>query len=140
YRWMYLANPAGPAVVHSAHLGDRIVASFALAPKVFQVGGRRVVLGKTMDMFTDPDFQGRGLIKRCTSAVFDDARARGIAGWYVTPTVNSYPIFTGRWGYREDLRVVYRARVLQWAPVLAAVARPAGVVGRVVDALAGILP
>ncbi|MCC2594607.1 hypothetical protein LKO27_14470 [Tessaracoccus sp. OS52] len=143
YRWMYLKNPAGRAVVQSARLGDRVIASFAVAPKIFQVGGERVTIGKTMDMFTDPAFQGKGLIKRCTCAAFEGALAAGMSGWYVTPSVNSYPIFTVRWGYREDLRVVYRARVLRFAPVLAAMIRPTGparVLGELVDAVRRLLP
>lgn len=140
YRWMYLQNPAGPAVVHSARLGDRVVASFAMAPKRFQVDGRQVVVGKTMDMFTDPEFQGRGIIKRCTQAVFEDARAAGITSWYVTPSENSYPIFKDKWGYNEDLRILFRAKVLQFGPLLGAIARPAGLLGRLVDGVRGLLP
>lgn len=138
YRWMYLQNPAGPAVVWSVRQGGRVVASFAIAPKRFQVGGRRVLIGKTMDMFTDPAHQGKGLIRRCTAAVFEQARASGMAGWYVTPSVNSYPIFTGKWGYSEDLRVVFRARILRLAPVLGAVAGPARLLGAVADGLLGM--
>ncbi len=139
YRWMYLDNPAGQAVVHSARLGDKVVASFAVAPKIIQIEGRRVIVGKTMDMFTDPGHQGRGLIKRCTAAVFAGARDAGIAGWYVTPSVNSYPIFRDRWGYVEDFSLAYRTRVLRWGPVLAAFLRPRPV-ARLVGAVLGRLP
>lgn len=135
YRWMYLDNPAGPAVVWSARQDGEVVASFAVAPKRFVVDGREVLLGKTMDMFTHPDHQGRGLMGRCTSEVFAAARERGIEGWYVTPSVNSYPIFTGRWGYDEPLRLVYRARVLGWADVLGAVSPVAGRIGGLLDRL-----
>ena len=120
YRWMYYDNPAGPAFGFLARHGDRIVSSFAVAPKVMQVGGRRVRVGKTMDMFTDPDYQGMGLIKQCAERVFAAAREAGIDGWYVTPSVNSYPIFTGKWGYREDFELIYRARIIDLAAVLTA--------------------
>lgn len=133
YRWMYEQNPAGRAFVHSARLDDRIVASFALAPKVFVVDGQRVLVGKTMDMFTDPEWQGRGLMRRCTDSVFDQAAGAGVDGWYVTPSVNSYPIFTGRWGYREDFSLVYRLRVLRPGPWGGRVRLPTGVECRTVD-------
>lgn len=133
YRWMYTENPAGPAFVHSAHRDGSIISSFAIAPKVLQIDGRPVTFGKTMDMFTHPDYQGLGLIKRCTDAVFAEARAAGVAGWYVTPSVNSYPIFTGKWGYREDFAVVYRSRVLDLGAVAGAVLGP-GWAGRAVGA------
>ena len=140
YRWMYLENPAGPAVVHSAKVDGRVVASFAIAPKRFQVAGRRLLVGKTMDMFTDPDYQGRGLIKQCTNSVFERAKAEGMAGWYVTPSVNSYPIFTARWGYQEPLRILFRARILRFGPVLGALARPARAVGQAADWALARLP
>ena len=66
-----------------------------------------------------------------------------MAWWYVTPSVNSYPIFTGKWGYREDFRLAYRARVLKYAPVLAAAIRPAGaarLAGSVLDGIRRLLP
>lgn len=143
YRWMYTENPAGPAIVHSAHRHGSIVSSFAIAPKVLQIDGRLVTFGKTMDMFTHPDYQGLGLIKRCTDAVFTEAKASGMDGWYVTPSVNSYPIFTGKWGYREDFSVVYRSRVLDFGAVAGVVLRRgwAGrAVGAVVNAGRRLLP
>ncbi|OLT21968.1 hypothetical protein BJF81_14075 [Ornithinimicrobium sp. CNJ-824] len=112
YRWMYGENPSGRAIVHSARHGEEVVASFALAPKAFMIDGQRVVVGKTMDMFTDPAWQGRGLMGRCTAAVFQQAASAGIPGWYVTPSVNSYPIFTDRWNYQEPFSLVYRLRVV----------------------------
>lgn len=135
YRWMYEANPSGRAFVHSARQGTRVVSSFAVAPKVFQVDGREVVLGKTMDMFTDPEYQGRGLVKRCTEAVFKEARRAGVEGWYVTPSVNSYPIFKEKWGYREDLHLIYRLRILDFSRVLAVTVKPARL-GRVAGVVA----
>ena len=140
YRWMYYDNPAGPALGFLARHGDRIVSSFAVAPKVMQVGGRRVRVGKTMDMFTDPDYQGMGLIKQCAERVFAAAREAGVDGWYVTPSVNSYPIFTGKWGYREDFDVIYRARIIDLEAVLtAAQPRLGRAVGRIANAVFGPL-
>ena len=143
YRWMYLENPAGHAIVYSARHHGKIVASFALAPKVFQVDGQRCLVGKTMDMFTDPAYQGMGLIKRCTEAVFSEARASGIGGWYVTPSVNSYPIFTDKWGYREDFGLSYRTQVLSYAAVLSAAIKPrfmGQLCGTALDGIVRLLP
>lgn len=118
YWWMYEQNPCGRAIVRSVRRGDELVASFALAPKAFAIDGERTVVGKTMDMFTDPAWQGRGLMSRCTDAVFEAAAASGIPGWYVTPSVNSYPIFVDRWGYREHFSLTYRLAVVTpgWLP------------------------
>ncbi len=141
YRWMYFANPAGAAMGCLARHGDRIVSSFAVAPKVMQVDGRRRLMGKTMDMFTDPEYQGMGLIKKCCDRAFAMARQAGVDGWYVTPSPNSYPIFKNKWGYSEDFELVYRTRMLD-VPAVAAAMRPAlgrvaGPLGRVKRRAAG---
>ena len=143
YRWMYEANPAGRAIVHSARHHDAVVSSFAIAPKIIQIDGRKTVIGKTMDMFTDPAYQGKGLIKRCTDAVFREAKSSGMDGWYVTPSVNSYPIFKEKWEYREDLHLIYRARILDYSEVVPAVIKPPWLgraVGVVADAALKVLP
>ena len=99
YRWMYYDNPAGPAwLLGPPRRPDR---DLVRARAQGLHGRRRVVVGKTMDMFTDPEYQGMGS-SPCADAVFDAAPDAGIHGWYVTPSVNSYPIFAGKWGYRED--------------------------------------
>ncbi|MBB1502241.1 GNAT family N-acetyltransferase [Propioniciclava sp. MC1683] len=125
YRWMYFENPAGQAFGCLARHEGRVVCSFAVAPKAMQVDGRRVLLGKTMDMFTHPDYQGLGLMGRCADQVFARAREGGLEGWYVTPSVNSYPIFK-RWGYREDFVLHFRARPLDVAATVASVRPRAG--------------
>lgn len=143
YRWMYLENPAGPAAVHCAHNGGDVMGSFALAPRIFQVDGAVRVLGKTMDMFTDPRFQGRGVISRCAEGVFADGREAGVEHWYVTPSVNSYPIFVGKWGCDEDLSLMYRFRILRYGRVLATAGRlgaAAGAVGRAIDTALRLMP
>lgn len=125
FDWMYFRNPAGPAIVFRARHGDRIVSSFAMAPKRMQVGSRIVTCGKTMDMFTHPEYQGFGLVKRLTELVFEDALASGIAMWYVTPSVQSYPIFMNKWGYQEPFRVVYRTAILRPSEIMKVKIRPA---------------
>ncbi|WP_344812798.1 GNAT family N-acetyltransferase, partial [Microlunatus aurantiacus] len=143
YRWMYQANPSGRAIVHSGRHQGRVVSSFAVAPKKVQVDGQEMVIGKTMDMFTDPAYQGKGLIKQCTTAVFEGARKAGIRGWYVTPSPNSYPIFKGKWGYREDLQLIYRSRILDYSKVLAAAIKPpllGRAAGSIVDIATHLVP
>ncbi len=127
YDWMYFQNPAGPAVVYSGKHNGRIVTSFAVAPKRIQFRGEPILCGKTMDMFTHPDYQGLGLINEVTSRVFAATKALGISMWYVTPSDNSYPIFLGKWHYVESFQVNYIVRVLDYAAVLATTVRPASV-------------
>lgn len=130
YEWMYFRNPAGQAVVFAGEHNGELVTSFAVTPKRIQFGDEVVVCGKTMDMFTDPAYQGLGLISEVTSRVFREAQVRGIRMWYVTPSENSYPIFLNKWHYLENHRVNYIVRVLNYSAVFGAVVRPP-VLGRV---------
>jgi len=118
YHWMYYRNPAGRAIVYRAKHGDNIASSFAMAPKKFQVGSKIITCGKTMDMFTHPDYQGLGLIKKVTELVFNTARDAGINMWYVTPSVIAYPIFLNKWDYKECFQLIYRANVLRISSIL----------------------
>lgn len=129
YRWMYLENPAGRAVVMGGWHEDRLVTSFAIVPKRVQFGDEVVVCGKTMDMFTEPSYQGLGLNKQVTSRVFVAAKEQGIDMWYVTPSTASYPIFTSKWGYVESVPVNYVVGVLDFEQAMEA-GVPLAVLGR----------
>ncbi len=112
FHWMYFRNPAGKAIVYTAKHNDKIVSSFAMAPKKMKIGSDIITCGKTMDMFTRSDYQGLGLVKKLTGSVFNQAKNAGIPFWYVTPSVQSYPIFINKWGYKEEFQVIYRAAIL----------------------------
>lgn len=125
YHWMYYRNPAGRAFTCCAIYRGRLIASFALAPKRFLIEGREMRVGKTMEIFTHPDFQGLGLMSKVAQRVFESARAGGIDLWYVAPSKNSYPIFKNKWGYIEAFDNHYRAMPLKPSAVAAVVVRPA---------------
>ncbi len=118
YDWIYIKNPAGKAIVWGALHKGKIVASFAIAPKRFYIEGREVIIGKTMDMFTHPAYQGMGLMKKLVGYVSQQAREQGITTWYVTPSKNSYPIFIHKWMYEEKFELLYIARIIKPGNVL----------------------
>ena len=118
YRWMYFKNPAGNASVFCAKHNGKIVSSFAMAPKKIQVGDKVVNGGKTMDMFTHPNYQGMGLMSRLGNMVFEDAKKRGIEFWYVTPSLNSYPIFMKKWGYVEKFELLFLVKIINSAEII----------------------
>lgn len=112
YHWIYFKNPAGKAIIASAWHNGILVSTFAMAPKKVKMGGKELLLGKTMDMFTDPDYQGLGIISNLSKLVFEESTNRGLAGWYVTPSGNSYPIFKNKWEYIESFEIFYRYRII----------------------------
>lgn len=105
YNWMYFQNPAGPAYAYKSVHNGTIVSSFAMAPKRFLIDGKETLIGKTMDMFTHPSYQGMGLIKEPMAKVFDSAKANGIRSWYTTPSDMSYPIFVNKLQYIEPFEL-----------------------------------
>lgn len=118
YDWMYFQNPLGRAIAWGGFVDGTLVSSFAVVPRRFRIDGETVVLGKTMDMFTDPAFQGRGLMRDLSEIVFDEAKTRGLTTLYVTPSRNSYPIFVEKLGFREEFSIHYRVRLLNPSEVL----------------------
>lgn len=127
YEWMYFRNPAGEAVAYGGFIGERLACSFAIVPRRFRVEGTTVLLGKTMDMFTDPEFQGKGYMRDLSRLVFREAEERGLSTLYVTPSKNSYPIFVGKMGFREEFQVDYRIRMLRPSELIRSVTSIPGV-------------
>lgn len=118
YDWMYFKNPAGDAIAYCAKHYDKIVGSFAMVPKKFYVNGENKIVGKTMDMFTDPNYQGLGLMSVLTKKVFSESKNNGIYFWYVTPSDDSYPIFKNKWGYKESIEIFYYMKILKYGEVI----------------------
>ncbi|MBU0755639.1 MAG: GNAT family N-acetyltransferase, partial [Planctomycetes bacterium] len=131
FHWIYFRNPAGRAFTCCARHQGKLVCSFAIAPKRIQMGNERLVMGKTMEMFTHPQYQGNGLITGVAERVFDAAGEAGIDMWYVTPSVNSYPIFRKKWGYIEAFTNHYVIKVLRPSALLSTMVRPR-ILGKIV--------
>jgi GNAT superfamily N-acetyltransferase len=131
YRWMYSRNPAGKALVFGAKDDGQLVASFAMAPKRIRIGSRIEVCGKTMEMFTRPEWQGRGIVKRLVRMTLEAASRAGIRMWYVTPSVDSHSIFVERWGYRHSFKIHNVMKVLKPSALLAATIK-SPLLGRVI--------
>ena len=112
YNWMYFKNPAGNAIIASAWHNDKLVSTFAMAPKNAIINSRPTAIGKTMDMFTDPDYQGLGIMSKLTNMVFEESVKKGLLGWYVTPSGNSYPIFKSKWKYQEPFHISFKYRII----------------------------
>ncbi len=118
YEWMYFDNPLGGAHTCAAFHEGNLVASFAISPRKFFLNGKKTLIGKTMDMFTNPRYQGLGLMSVLTESCYRDARAGGMEKYYVTPSDKSYPIFLKKFGYKEPFKVNYRVKPINPAPLL----------------------
>lgn len=142
YDWIYFKNPRGKAIIFKGMHNNKLVCSFAIAPKLMLIGGKQVLAGKTMDMFTHPDYQGLGLMKKATNLVFEQTKKENIYPWYVTPSVNSYPIFKNKWKYSECFRVLYRTKLLKTTPILKRMLKPAllgNIAGSILDIILAVI-
>jgi len=120
YNWIYFKNPVGNAIVFCAKHNGKIISTFAMAPKSFYFFGKEIVIAKTMDMFTHDDYQGLGLMSKLSKLVFDKSKEQMTQMWYVTPSVNSYPIFKNKWKYKETVKLYYCLNLLDPIPLLRA--------------------
>ena len=79
WRWKYFDNPAGPACVAAARVGDEIVGTLGFLPVRTRVHAREVVATQQVDVAILPEHRGGGLYFQLAHAVIEEAARRGIA-------------------------------------------------------------
>jgi GNAT superfamily N-acetyltransferase len=79
WRWKYFDNPAGPACVAAAWVGDEIVGTLGFLPVRTRVHAREVIATQQVDVAIHPAHRGGGLYFRLANAVMEEAARRGIA-------------------------------------------------------------
>lgn len=142
YKWMYFKNPAGKAWVYRARHNGKLIGAFALAPKRIIINNKIIMGGKPMDMFTNPEYQGLGLMSQLTKRVFEASRRDGVNMWYINPNKNSYPIFRNKWGWIENCELIYLAKILKASPVLSSIIKShliGSIAGKIIDYMQSFL-
>ncbi|MGH9069308.1 MAG: GNAT family N-acetyltransferase, partial [Acidimicrobiales bacterium] len=87
--WQYWDNPFGSTCAWVWEDGDRIVAHYSGYPVPAVVGGRQGVLAIGVDAAVAPDYQGRGLFRPLSAALYEDCAGHGMAGTVCFPNDNS---------------------------------------------------
>lgn len=134
FDWVYFRNTGdGTTPSYVAECDGRIVGHNGSLPVRLWHGGRVVRGLYTLEVATDPDFQGRGIFTALGRMTVEGAREHGVAIVRIFPNLNSAPAFYGKLGYTEltpfpvvarligNLRPLVAARLPLLAP-LAAVA------------------
>ena len=101
WRWLYLDNPAGKAVVVVAEDQGRIVGHFAYFPVRMQWHGKPFTGSKSVQAMVDPDYQGRGLFTEITKELLRHAQINDVALTYSCPNDKSYVPLVNKVGYRN---------------------------------------
>jgi GNAT superfamily N-acetyltransferase len=101
YYNMYFNNPVGKGISIIAKHRKKIIAHFGIAPKKYKIDNQEITIGKTMDMFTDSNYQKMGLSSKLLNLAFREAEKDGIYIFYVTPSQFSAPIFLKKFNFEE---------------------------------------
>ena len=72
FRWKHFESPFGPSPGWAAFAGDRMVAFRTLLRWRLERGSDVLDVVRAVDTATDPDYRGRGLFRRLTTAAVDE--------------------------------------------------------------------
>jgi hypothetical protein len=102
YRWRFLDNPFGPAMVLLALDGDRLASHYAVCPALSLIEGKPVLTAQSMTTMTHPDYGGRGLFPAMARALYDQIHgAHGVRAVFGFPNPNSHYAFGAKLGWRD---------------------------------------
>lgn len=76
--WLYLRNPAGPAVMAIAAIGDRWVGMMALVPVWLRCGPSRQLVRYAVNVVADPAFRGRNIFINLIKATREQLAREGV--------------------------------------------------------------
>lgn len=76
-RWLYVQNPAGPAIGFNAWAGDTLAAHYVVIPCGVMWKGVPVKAALSLNTATHPDHRGRGLFVRLATLTYETAAAQG---------------------------------------------------------------
>lgn len=112
YRWKYLGNPLGNAIVAIATAGDAVVSVVAASPKRIWLSGKTVLAFELGDFLTNENYRKQGLFSRLIELACREAGARGAPLIYVRPNDVAFPILAGKLSFFEAQRMDARRYVV----------------------------
>lgn len=120
WRWKHEENPFGRSPTWVAVDGERIVGLRVFMRWQFHVDGREVSAVRAVDTATHPEYQGRGIFRRLTTALADALHQEGVAFIFNTPNEKSLPGYL-KMGWQHVARVPLWIKPLR--PIRAGVRR-----------------
>jgi hypothetical protein len=105
WRWKFLSNPLGFHLVCVALHDGKVISHSASMPVRMKVGEHTIIASQGVDLCTDPEFRGAGLIGRtmaCRNLMKDEHHVQLDFGF---PNAASYKLSVTKQGFR-DLGIV----------------------------------
>lgn len=99
WRWRYMENPAGPAVIMLAWDGVQLVGHYALSPAALTYGGEPLRAIQSMLTMTHPDYRGRGIFANMARQAYAKAAADGFGLLFGFPNRASHQGFLRKLGW-----------------------------------------
>ena len=81
YAWKYGKSPWGENVSLVAEDKGNIVGLFCIMPKKIKIGDDTLLIGETGDAYTDPEYQGKGILFKMISLAFNEMKKQNITSF-----------------------------------------------------------
>ncbi len=118
FAWWFDRNPAGEGIVSLAVDGGEVVGVAAMSFFRTRLNGVETRLAVPVNVATDARYRGQGVFSTLERENEDAATAAGSPLTVTFPNAKSYPIFVGRLGWVDLLRLRMWARPLRAAGVV----------------------
>ncbi len=111
WQWKYLENPINTPCMLVVEKDDNIIGHQAIVPFWMNLGGNRVLGGKTADRMVHPDYRKHGIGASLLKELMLTATSSGFELVFNIPNQQSYPSMAKHFGHFEG-QWPHRVRVL----------------------------
>jgi hypothetical protein len=118
WKWQYIDNPSGPAIVWLAEVNKQLAGHYAILPLSMIIGNKPDTGALSVDTMTRPDYQRQGIFVTLANKTYDDALNKKISIVCGTPNDQSYPGFAGSLQWFEICNVPMLVKVIDWGATL----------------------
>ncbi|MGC9028564.1 MAG: GNAT family N-acetyltransferase [Desulfomonilaceae bacterium] len=102
FRWQYLQNPLGRALIGSmASSSGALAAHIACMPVLVEMTGQWLPCGLVVNAVTHPQHRRQGLFERLGSELIDEAHRIGLPLLVTVPNDSSIGVFKKKLGFQE---------------------------------------
>ncbi len=101
WKWKYLGNPLGGAMIGVVERNGRMIAHAAALPARVRIGKEEYDASHGLDVFTDPEFRGLGMVKKVLALRDGLKEGKGVVFDYAVPSDASHYDFSIKSGHEH---------------------------------------